>query len=261
MEGKLMNLDEFMKSFLDEFKETDTFKNLSPAEKDEFKNIVDFDIRGKGSTDRKKKTPLKAISKMEPLSYQLKVSLKGIQPPIWRRILVPNDITFHQLHEIIQIVMGWTNSHLYCFEIGDMEIEIQDDDEAFGYSPTFNEKMNPYKERLGNWLYDEKQKFTYTYDFSDYWEHSILLEKIVKPAERLNYAICLKGKHACPPEDIGGQYGFSRLMDKLNNEGNELSGDDEEFEEWQERYGDFNPEEFDIKEINELLQDMRVIRL
>jgi len=177
--------------------------------------------------------------------YQLKLQLGGITPPIWRRILVSGDITLGKLHEVIQDTMGWTNSHLHDFVIdgetySDPEAEIDDSQDETQYRLV---QMAP---RAG-------KKLDYLYDPGDGWEHKIVVEKIVEAGQR--YAggpvcpVCIAGARACPPEDCGGPGGYDEFLTAITNPKNKQH---KEMREW--IGDDFDPEHFDLAEINDLLK-------
>ncbi len=135
-------------------------------------------------------------SKTTRTVYQLKITLKDVQPPVWRRLLVP-DCPLSSLHEIIQVAMGWQNSHLHSFRFGQenytdprvaAELDMEDEDRV----------------NLADVIKNEKFKFEYSYDFGDDWRHEIRVEKIQTPEVDRKYAGCLEGKRACPLKDIGG---------------------------------------------------------
>ena len=178
--------------------------------------------------------------------YQIKVTLNGSKPPIWRRILVADATTLSKLHTILQTVMGWTDSHLHHFIIDD-EFYGEPDDE-FGDMETKNEKhyhLNQFVDRKGF-------KFIYEYDFGDSWEHTILVEAILPIEENALYPCCIEGKRACPPEDVGGVWGYDDFLKAISNpkhpEHNRML-------EWVG--GDFDPEQFDLYEVNERLRHPR----
>ncbi len=180
--------------------------------------------------------------------YQLKVTLYHSKPPIWRRILVPENITLYTLHEVIQIVMGWENYHLHAFEIEGQSYGDPEDDE-FGSLGTKNEK-HFHLNRLG---LREKAKFSYEYDFGDSWDHSILVEKILPAEKSAHYPICVTGKRACPPEDVGGIWGYNTFLQTI------ADPQSEEYDEMLEWVGDeFDPEAFDLVEVNNTLQGMEL---
>jgi hypothetical protein len=176
--------------------------------------------------------------------FQLKVTLKRIKPPIWRRILVPHDISLAKLHDVLQTVMGWTDSHLH---------EFIADGRSYG-DPSFNRDMdqdvkNEKRYRLSQLVRNEKAKVSYVYDFGDYWEHELLLEKIL-PSEAVPACpLCLAGKRACPPEDCGGPSGYGELLESLLDPSHP---DHEESFSWLP--GDFDSEKFDIEAVNKNLR-------
>jgi hypothetical protein len=142
--------------------------------------------------------------------YQLKITLNGIRPPVWRRIQVSSNIGLPRFHDMIQIVMGWGDYHLHQFII---------DGEYYGVPhPDYGLEMkNESRVKLNQVMFAEKDKFVYEYDFGDSWEHIILLEKILPPVSGVDYPVCLKGKRACPPEDCGGIWGYESLLETIQN--------------------------------------------
>ena len=107
--------------------------------------------------------------------YQLKVSLNGAKPPIWRRLLVPSAVSLAQLHRILQLAMGWTDSHLHQFEVHGQFYGVPDPEFGKG-------TKNEARVRLADVLMHEKDSMIYEYDFGDGWEHKIVLEKILETA-------------------------------------------------------------------------------
>ena len=182
--------------------------------------------------------------------YQLKVTLDNSKPPIWRRILVPDDITLADLHEIIQRAMGWENYHLHMFTIAGQVYGDPEDDET-GEIGTVNEKRH----RLNQLGLREKAKFSYEYDFGDSWVHTILLEKILPDEKGAQYPVCIKGKRACPPEDVGGIWGYDEFLEILADPNHE---EHDHYVEWSG--GDFDPDEFDLDEVNKSLQHFKPAR-
>jgi hypothetical protein len=177
--------------------------------------------------------------------YQIKVTLKGTMPPIWRRFLTHRDIDLDKFHLILQSVMGWTNSHLHQFSSGSTIYSTPDDDFYFEM-----ESEDESKYKLSDLLKKEKDWITYEYDFGDGWEHTILLEKILDYDDKLKIPKCIKGKRACPPEDCGGVWGYQNLLGVISNA---LHPEYEEMLEW--LGGEFDPEEFDIEETNRILSE------
>jgi len=172
---------------------------------------------------------------------QLKIRLNGIRPPIWRRFLVEDSITFEELHEIIQNVMGWENYHMYEFKL--YGLRISEPDEELGF-----EVVNSKEVKLSEFLKAEKQMFYYIYDFGDRWEHTITVEKILEKDNSKKYPVCIAGKRACPPEDCGGVYGYEEFLEAIKDPKHE---EHESMLEW--IGGEFDPEEFNLEEVNKLL--------
>ena len=185
---------------------------------------------------------------------QLKITLDGIKPPIWRRIQVEDSITFEKLHHVIQDAMGWDNYHLHNFQIDRTTcIEMNEEDIFSGEFPEFNEEVI----KLSEFITEEKQVLKYIYDFGDDWEHIIKVEKIFpkESTERKEHLICMKGKRACPPEDSGGIYGYYDLMEIRENENH--PDYEEMIVDWLGE--DYDPEEFNIDEINNKFENLKKI--
>ncbi|MGC8497224.1 MAG: plasmid pRiA4b ORF-3 family protein [Thermoplasmata archaeon] len=186
----------------------------------------------------------KSKSHKKNMIFQIKISLKGIRPLIWRRVLVPTDFTLHQLHLVIQAAMGWDNYHLYSFDINGQGFSLPDEEGLF-------DDIDSRKVKLDKLLSIESiSKMTYEYDFGDSWDHNLVIEKVLPKDPEETYPKCIAGKRACPPEDCGGTYGYYQLLKILSDPSNE------EYEETKTWAGeDFDPEKFDIEETNELLKD------
>lgn len=180
----------------------------------------------------------------ERIVYQIKVTLKGSKPPIWRRFQVTGDTSLVQLHRILQRVMGWEDYHLHQFIVdgtlyGDEEM-MQDLDAADEKAATLDRIVRR-----------EKFKFIYEYDFGDGWDHELLIEKILPLEEGKAYPVCLTGKRACPPEDCGGIWGYSELLEAVQD------ADHPEHDEMLEWAGEeFDPAAFDLKEVNAELKKL-----
>ncbi|MGC9151604.1 MAG: plasmid pRiA4b ORF-3 family protein [Microbacter sp.] len=178
--------------------------------------------------------------------FQIKIVLKGSKPRIWRRILIPSNLSLSDFHLAIQVVMGWTNSHLHQFIKDDLyyTMRLQDDD--------FWDEMNyiDYKGMMiRNLLSKEKDRVIYEYDFGDSWIHDVLLEAIVPKDSTLKYPVCLAGKMSCPPEDCGGIWGYADMLEILKNPEHE---EYESYVEWLDE--DFDPKYFSVEEVNKRLR-------
>jgi hypothetical protein len=182
---------------------------------------------------------------VQPEIYQLKVTLLGTRPPIWRRLLVPADLTLAQLHSVVQAAMGWQDGHLHEFSIGQRRFGRPDPEDQFMGVPSAE---NEATVRLAGILGRVVSKAIYTYDFGDSWEHSIVLEKELPVDPNTTYPICTGGKLACPPEDCGGVPGFYDLVDALADPNHERH---EEVLEW--IGDDFNSQAFSVDEVNQML--------
>lgn len=199
-----------------------------------------------GSILLKGEMRMRSIDKKQNVSiYQFKVTLKGINPPIWRRIQVTSDTGLSKLHYILQIVMGWTDSHLHQFVIGQTYYGIPDMED-------FREVKNEIRYKISQVAPREKMKFLYEYDFGDGWEHEIIVEKILQAVPGVHYPLCLAGKRACPPEDCGGIYGYADLLEAIMDPAN---SEHRAMMDW--IGGDFEPEAFDLDAINQILRNIR----
>ncbi len=177
--------------------------------------------------------------------YQFKITLKDIRPPVWRCIQVPWNYTFWDLHVAIQDAMGWNDCHLHEFDLTDpssgerSKMGIPDEDDDFGL-----EMLPGWEENISDWFSPKNKSATYLYDFGDCWKHTVKLEKTLPAENNVNYPICVGGKRACPPDDVGGIRGYERFLEIMSNP------DDEEYDEMSGWIGgDFDPECFDPQEV------------
>jgi len=134
---------------------------------------------------------------------QIKVTLKYVNPPIWRRILVHQETKLPKFHRILQCVMGWRNYHLHESHIGPIK---------FG-EPVPDEHYNVLSERnvrLSHLERGDEVTFEYHYDFGDQWEHAVVIERMLAEEDEAQYPFCLEGARACPPEDCGMFRGLFR---------------------------------------------------
>jgi hypothetical protein len=173
--------------------------------------------------------------------YQLKITLSQIKPPIWRRVQV-KDGSLLKLHEVIQAAMGWTDTHLWAFDIDGVD---------FGEDPEGEMDLaSARKAKLGRFVADGVKKFPYIYDFGDNWEHVIQLEKVLSADPAVKYPWCVDGRRACPPEDCGGPWGYGDLLEAIKN-----PGKNQELVEW--AGGEFDPDRFELAEVNQALATVR----
>ena len=175
--------------------------------------------------------------------FQLKIEIQDIQPKIWRRLLVNSDSSFYTLHHILQIAFGWKNYHLFQFDVNKKFIGLPD--------PDFDDDKTiaADKVQLKKILALHKQ-FEYEYDFGDYWCHSIIVEDILPFDKDVSYPCCLDGSRNAPPEDCGGSDGYNNLIKVLKSR---KSAARSELVEWLGGEGAYDPEYFDLKQINKQL--------
>ena len=179
--------------------------------------------------------------------FQIKVTLMGIAPLIWRRIQ-SKDCTLVELHDLLQVAMGWEFEHLYRFIIGgvkyaDMEMASQED--VQDASDTNLSEILPAQNR--------RPRFHYEYDFGDQWMHQLVVEERFPPEQGVKYPICVAGQRACPPEDCGGPWGYPGFVEAISNPDHRRH---EEMLEWVG--GEFDPERFDLESVNKRLRRMRI---
>ncbi|MCG5440271.1 plasmid pRiA4b ORF-3 family protein [Micromonospora foliorum] len=142
--------------------------------------------------------------------FQLKMSLAGTRPPVWRRVLVPAGYTLDRLHRVVQHAMGWRDCHLHSFEIDAMQYGEPDPDGELALHDELDVRLDAV---LG-----KGSRFSYTYDFGDWWEHDLVVEDALTADPDERYPVCLAGERACPPEGIGGPPGFQALLEALDDQ-------------------------------------------
>lgn len=178
--------------------------------------------------------------------YRFKITLRNTKPPIWRRIET-HDVTIEQFHELIQTSMGWTNSHLHEFEIAGEKfthprflVDTFDDLENASYAGI----------SLTDWIakHGPKLRMRYLYDFGDGWGHDVALEGVFASEPNVEYPRCVVGKLACPPEDIGGVYGYAEFIKLVSNPKHPR------YEEMVDWYGPFDANDFDSNVKTEKMQ-------
>ncbi len=200
---------------------------------------------------------------------RLKVTIKDIRPPIWRRLEVPTSFTFQQLNDVIQAAFGWTNSHLHEFRIGRRRIGMPSDDDTpisqvsalirsirADLPPDILEAISeplPQEDEktvtLAAVLASGQRRLEYVYDFGDDWRHDMLVERLSDREPGAVYPRCLTGRRSGPPEDCGGRWGYEHLLEILADPANE------EYAELREWAPYFEPEEFDLSATDEAVRN------
>lgn len=179
--------------------------------------------------------------------FQFKITLKGIKPPIWRRILVPETYSFWDLHVAIQSAMGWRNLHLHDFEIMNPK---NGEIDTIGI---ITEEDNPHdsylydtcKKKIARYFSDGNRKAHYRYDFGDGWEHNIVLEKNLPKLIGEKYPQIIGGARMCPPEDCGGPYGYENFVAVMKNPEHPENGRMLAFS-----YSTYEPENWDLTQVS-----------
>lgn len=183
-------------------------------------------------------------------AYQLRVVLRGIDPPIWRSFWIKGDKTLEELHRALQIIMGWQDYHLYTFTINGRVFGGPGVDPDLADTVILDSTANL---NLSQVLSGEHLTFEYVYDFGDNWEHEITIERMVPISGVTNHPVCIAGARACPPEDCGGLLGYEELLGTISDP------EDEEYETtmiW--LGGAFDPEGFDINGVNRCLRGLAI---
>jgi hypothetical protein len=177
--------------------------------------------------------------------YRLKITLREVKPPIWRRVEVPGGISLASLHEILNEAMGWFDGHLHEFTIDGVEYTAPDTDFA-----TETQAEDDGRWRLDAVVTQVGAKFRYAYDFGDGWEHDVVVEAIEAPTAGVTYPRVTAGRRSCPPEDCGGPWGYGELVEALADPGHKrhASARGRVAE-------DFDPEAFPMAETNAVLAE------
>ncbi len=192
------------------------------------------------SVSSKKSAKARSALLAEDRILEVKIHLQHTRPPVWRLVKVPEHLTLGEFHEVIQESMGWSNCHLHEFNV---------------HGKTYSDPRAPLDNvldentvLLGDMLRVPGDRMVYTYDFGDAWDHLITLKKEHPSDSSGPVLCCIKGKRACPLEDSGGPWGYEHLAEILNDPEHE---EYEDMAEWVE--SDFDPEAFDVKEVNRAL--------
>lgn len=176
-----------------------------------------------------------------PTVHTLKVALRGVKPPVWRRVVVPSETTLPKLAHMLEAAMGWQGYHLHMFDAGGVLFGEPDEDA--------DDMIDERRVTVKHVLPRVKSKLRWDYDFGDGWEHDVVAEAIDAPTPRVRYPVCVGGKRACPPEDSGGVPGYERLIAALKDP---LDPEHDDFVTWAP--DGFDPAAFDVAEANQRLR-------
>ena len=180
-------------------------------------------------------------------ALRLRIQLNRVDPVVWRRLLVPGTVKLAKLGQMLLAAMGWNNSHLHAFRVGDTSYGMQDDDDDDFPDDEIDEQSVTVLQAL-----HDLHPFTFDYDFGDGWEHDVVIEELIHSDTGLKFAVCLDGERACPPDDVGGPGGYVAFLAAIADPGHEEHAD---LLEWVG--GSFDPAAFDVAEANALLQKLR----
>ncbi|KUL27924.1 plasmid pRiA4b ORF-3 family protein [Chlorobium limicola] len=203
---------------------------------------------------------------MSKLVYQFRITLKVIDPPVWRVIRIPKEYTFWDLHVAIQDAMGWMDYHLHEFRKGArpepatprIGIPIEGEDDFFPNSPL----LPGWQISIDEYFHEPGMKMYYEYDFGDGWLHEVLLEGVLLREKGVKYPNCIAGGRTTPPEDCGGPHGYYSMLETLADAASE---DYKETLTWLrhhvKNYLPYEPNAFDIGKIRFTSAARRLNRL
>lgn len=193
------------------------------------------------------------VESVEKSIWQLHISLKHSDPPIWRRVLVPGSITLETLDGVIQLSLNWDNSHLHEFRI--KTLPNPDPDDVFE-SNGFEPPIDAYETEvtLAESGLKRGSKFQYIYDFGDDWLHDIKVEKMLERDPEMKYPVCIEAAGAAPPEDCGGLWGYYDMLEAI------ADPEHPEHEDYVEWWGEdtLDPDAVDLDAINKRLSRMKL---
>jgi hypothetical protein len=176
--------------------------------------------------------------------YEIKIELREVRPAVVRRVQVPGEITLAGLHEVVQVAMGWTDWHLHEFDVDGARYGQPDPDWDDG------EVGDEAKAKLSR-LAGEGDRLGYVYDFGDGWTHMLTVEKVLVPGAGVQYPRCISGRRACPPEDVGGPWGYDGFLAAMADPAHPEHA---EYREWVG--GPFDPAAFELDAVNEELAEL-----
>ena len=180
---------------------------------------------------------------IEPVA-RVRITLQNIAPAVWRRVDLPLSTTLMALHDVIQVAMGWTDSHLFEFVVGDRVYGEPDPDDAMYERKVCQAKSIRLKQLLDRGV----ERFLYVYDFGDNWRHHIILESVRQGEDHTDYPAFVGGARRAPPDDVGGISGFEAFLEAVTDPRHE---DHDQMLEWSD--GSFDPEDIDERDIRMII--------
>ena len=179
------------------------------------------------------------------------IELREVQPGIRRRVDVPVSSTLASLHDIIQIAMGWTDSHLYEFEIGGRHYGEPLPGEDLEERRLYKARSLRLESVIGRGV----GRFLYLYDFGDHWLHEVIVEEVRAGEADAEFPAFVDGARRCPPEDVGGVHGFMQFLEAVLDRFHE---DHSSMIDWYG--GPYDPEDIDERRVRMLIEDMAARR-
>jgi Plasmid pRiA4b ORF-3-like protein len=176
--------------------------------------------------------------------FEIKIELREVRPAVLRRVQVPGDMTLAGLHAVVQVAMGWTDSHLHEFDVDGVRYGLPDPDWDV------DEVRDEARAKLFR-LLGQGDRVGYVYDFGDGWTHRLTVEKVLAPEPGVSYPRCVSGRRACPPEDVGGPWGYDEFLAAMADLAHP---EHEHYREWQG--GPFDPAAFDLDAVNQALAEL-----
>lgn len=184
--------------------------------------------------------------------YQLKITLAGSDPLIWRRVLVRADTTLEVLNFVILHAMGWLGYHMHQFITGSRASTVYYGSQDPDFPDMDMEMLDESDYTVADIAPTAKGKFFYEYDFGDGWGHNIVVEKILPPDPAFKHPVCLDGRNACPMEDSGGIEGYYGILEIL---------EDPKHPEYEETFewagGKWDATKFRIENVNSKLKKIQ----
>jgi pRiA4b ORF-3-like protein len=187
-----------------------------------------------------------------PTIHRLKVTLRQVKPPVWRRIEVPSNTKLSELAVILEAAIGWYGDHLHAFEAGGVSYQPRREIDEFDRQFSRIKQVDESKARVGTVLPAVKAKMRWDYDFGDGWEHDVVVEAIELRHSGVVYPRCIDGNRSGPPEDCGGPWGYGDLLEAIADPTNP---EHQDRIEW--LGGEFDPEHFDVDETTEAMRSPR----
>lgn len=174
---------------------------------------------------------------------QLRITLDGVEPTVWRRVLIPGGFTLDRVHRVVQFAMGWGDRHLHVFDIEGVQYGVPDPDGLLDVHDELDVRLDTVAQKDG--------RLRYTYDFGDWWEHDLTVEDVYPADLDTAYPVCTAGERACPPDDVGGPDGYRDLVAALADP---VHPEHAAMRDWLGR--GFEPTAFDPARVTTLLRRM-----